>query len=361
MHRILGLSFILLSVGACAGEDMSVMAMEQRQRVIDHLGELKVPADIATSIGDLALNDVPTRESAAALLIKHAERKAVVSALITAAREDDPDKRPNAASILVTMGPSVLPELEAALEKNETRARAAWAISEMGDNARPALPALVKLLQSDDIFAVNDAATALAKMGSAAHGCIDAMLDAMKCPDQDARAAIAQAIKQAGPTAENIPRMIPLLKDRFMKVRSTIILAFGYMGDAAKPTIPVLIEHLKDENSWCRMHAAAALARFGPAAAEAEAPLTAALSDEAGTVRGAAANALARICPSPRIVPDLIAAVQDENERVRHLASEALVLVGKPALEDLRGASEASDDAKLKTLLAELIQKIETN
>jgi len=352
----LALPIVACSFSLVAGEDMAMMAQEQRERVLAQLTAKKFPTDIATCIADLAQTDVPTRENAGKLLLAHSDRKTVIAALIAGAKDDDPDKRPNAATLLVKLGDEAVEPLIAALSVNETRPRAAWALSELRESAKPALPALTALLKNE--AAARDAAMALGAIGHDAKEVLPALIEAMNNPNEEARAAIAAAIKQIGPGSEHIPLLIPLLQDKYLKVRSTIILTFGYMGDAGKPAIPAIAKHLTDPSSWCRMHAAASLARFGPDAKEAVPALRAALQDKEGVVRGNAATALARIAPSAEIVPDLIDAAQDSNERVRNLAAEALVIVGKPALEDLKGAAGATDDKVFKALLDEVIQKI---
>jgi len=130
------------------------------------------------------------------------------------------------------------------------------------------------------------------------------------------------------------------------------------MGDAGKPAIPEIIKMIKDENTWVRMHSCASLARFGPDAKDAVPQLREALADEMGIVRGTAAMALAKIAPSADFVPDFIKLLQDENERVRTLAEDAIFAIGKPAVDDLKAAASACSDAKLKLTLEELARKI---
>jgi HEAT repeat protein len=360
MKHIVFAALVLVTANSVfAGEDMAMMAQESRERVFSALTKRLVKPEIANSVADLQSTDFPTRENAAKKLAAESDRKAVIDALIAAAREDDANKRPNAGSLLVEMRADSIQPLIAALDANETRSRAAWALSEMGEDAKAAIPALTALLKNENANAVMDAAKALGSMGAAAKPSIPALIDAMTHPNQEARSALAEAIKRAGPGPEYIPKLIPLLDDKFMQVRSTIILTFGYMGEAGKPTIPIIAKHLKDENAWCRMHAAASLARFGPDAKETAAALKEALSDSADNVRGAAANAIARVAPSAEIVPDLIGLAQDKNERVSNKACEALVLIGTPALKDLKEVSEATDDAVLKALLGDVMKKIQ--
>jgi len=349
-----------LAFAVVAEDEMMRMSIEARERVMAIMAARKVPADISVHVAKLTDNDVPTRESAVKALLEHSERKTVIHALVGAMKEDDNNKRPNAGTVLVKMGSEAVVPLIEALDLPDVRARASWALTELGEAAKPAVPSLVKLLKSSDANAANDAAVALGVMGQGVSDVLPALIETLKHENRDVRAAAATAIKQIGPTGEHIPLLLPALQDPFMKVRSTVILTFAYMGEAARPTIPEIIKMLKDENAWVRMHSAAALGKFEAAAKDAVPNLRAALSDEAGIVRGVAATSLAKIQPSAEIVPDLIKLVQDSNERVRTLAEDALVTIGKPALEDLKGAAEVLDDKRLKSALQEIIQKIQT-
>jgi HEAT repeat protein len=346
------------SVFAHAEEDMMRLMMEARQRLIDNLAAKNIPADIVRFAAKLTDNDNPTRDKAADALLEHADRKNVITAMIIAMKNDNNDKRPNAGTVLVKIGAEALDALTTALKDNELRPRATWALSEMGETAKPAVPALMNLLKSETPMAVGDAAVALGLLGQNARAALPLLIEALKNEDREVRAVVATAIRQVGPKAEDIPQLLPALKDPYMKVRSTLILMFGYMGDNGKAAIPAIIPHIKDENSWVRMHSAASLARFGADAKDAVPVLKEALSDEAGVVRGTAAMALAKIAPSSEFVPDMIRLLQDTNERVRNLAEEALVTIGKVAVEDLKGAAEVTADAQLKATLDEIVRKI---
>jgi len=361
MKRVVLILFAILclfSATAYAEEEMMRMAIEARERMLASFKAKQIPDDIALTAARLTDNDVPTREKAADALLEHSDRKTVIAAMILAMKEDDNNKRPNAGTILVKIGADALAPLVEALEVNEQRARATWAISELGEAAKSAVPALIKLLKADKPLAVADGAVALGVMGQNAKEALLPLIDALKNPDREVRAAVATAIKQIGPAPEHVALLLPHLQDPYMKVRSTITLTFGYMGDAGKPAIPEMMKHIKDENSWVRMHTCASLARFGADAKDAAPLLKEALNDEAGVVRGNAAVALSKIAPSSDLVPDLIRLLQDPNERVRNLAEEAVVEVGKLALDDLSAAAGATTDPALKTTLTELKRKI---
>jgi HEAT repeat protein len=360
MKRAILVLAVLLAVSAGAEEEMRRRMVEARGRILEDLQAQKIPADIGNVAILLNDMDVPTREDAAKKMLAHSDRKTVIAAMILAMKEDDNDRRPNAGTVLAQIGAEALEPLMAALKSKEatTRQRAAWTLSEMGDGAKPAIPALIEMLKSSEPLAVGDGAIALGKMGQDAKEALMPLIAALKCPDQEVRASVASAIKQLGPTADHIPLLLPALKDPYMKVRSTVTLTFGYMGEAGKPAIPEIIKGIKDENTWVRMHSCASLARFGPDAKDAVPQLREALSDEMGIVRGTAAMALAKIAPSADFVPDFIKLLQDSNERVRTLAEDAIFAIGKPAVDDLKAAASACSDAKLKLTLEELARKI---
>ena len=361
MTRTIVIFVFLLTSGAgiCAEDEMMSVAREAHERMLINLKANQIPDEIVAVATKLTEMDTPTRDAASKVLIANSDRKTVLNAMILAMKEDDNDKRPNAGTVLVQIGAEAVTPLIDALPKNELRSRAAWALSQLGEKARPAIPALIQLLKSDLPVAVNDGAVALGIMGQEAKEALLPLIEALKNPDSEVRVAVATAIKQIGPSAEHIPLLLPALKDPYMKVRSTIILTFGYMGDAGKPAIPEMIKLLKDENAWVRMHTSASLARFGADAKDAVPALRAALGDESGVVRGTAAMALARIQPSSDFVPDMIKLLQDQNERVRTLAQEALVTIGKVGVDDLKAAADASGDKGLKTTLDELVRKIQ--
>lgn len=360
MKRAVWALVVFLAAGACAEEEMMRMALEARERMLATFKARQIPDEIALTAARLTDNDVPTREKAAAALLEHADRKTVITAMILAMKEDDNNKRPNAGTVLVKIGADALGALVEALDVNDLRGRASWALSELGETAMPAIPALIQLLKSDKPLAVSDGAAALGVMGQNAKDALPPLIEALKNPDREVRAAVATAIKQIGPAPEHVALLLPHLQDPYMKVRSTLILAFGYMGEAGKPAIPEMIKHIQDENSWVRMHSAASLARFGADAKDAVPQLRAALGDEAGVVRGTAAMALAKIAPSADLIPDFIRLLQDLNERVRNLAEEAVVEVGKAAIDDLKAAAGATSNPALKTTLTELARKIQS-
>jgi HEAT repeat protein len=116
----------------------------------------------------------------------------------------------------------------------ETRRIAAVGLGRLKENSLPALPSLVKVLESDT--------------------------------DKDVRAAAAEAIGGIGKKAkEAVPNLIHAAQgDKWPKVRKASIQALGSMGEEAREAIPVLAKALKDPDMHTRNSARNALNRVDP-------------------------------------------------------------------------------------------------
>lgn len=115
-----------------------------------------------------------------------------------------------------------------------------------------------------------------------------------------------------------------------------------------KKAIPYLVEGLRDENAGIRKGAARALGSIGdPDGFE---PLTRALSDPDPDVRGPAALALGEL-RDPRAIPFLINLFYDANATIRNEAADALATIGTPAFEPLVAAlSDSKTGARLAAI-----------
>ena len=110
------------------------------------------------------------------------------------------------------------------------RSFAADALSEIGTEARVAIPALIEALKDQDRFVRISAAKGLGKMGT------------------EAKAAV--------------PPLIELLKDSEPLVRANAAEALGRMGAEAKTAILALTELQKDQAPVVRLAAAGALGKI---------------------------------------------------------------------------------------------------
>jgi HEAT repeat protein len=224
-----------------------------------------------------------------------------------------------------------------------TRARAAWALGNMGPEASKVADSLVRALGDADQDVRFEAARALAKLGAAA---APALAKALGAPEPRARSSAARALAALGPRAvAAVPRLAAALKDLSPEVREGAAAALGRVGPQAAPAVAALGEALKDKDVKVRRSAAAALGWVGTAAARSVPGLAKALEDEDAGVRRASAEALLKIGPAARhAVPALIKTLKDKDRKVRAAAAAALGGVGSAAGAAVKALCETTKD-----------------
>ncbi len=132
---------------------------------------------------------------------------------------------------------------------------------------KEAVPVLASLLAARDEMTSSYAASALGDMKTAA---LPALPDLIKClethPQNKTREDAAKAIGDIGPKASAaVPALIKAGKnDKWPSVRKTAVTAIGEMGPAAKEAIPMLRKALESPDDWMRLAARNALFRVEP-------------------------------------------------------------------------------------------------
>jgi len=129
----------------------------------------------------------------------------------------------------------------------------------MGPNARPAVPALIGLLQEKSGNTQGYAARALGAIGPAAAAAIPALAGLLDDKNQFARVSAAEALGHLGPSA--VPTLIQALQNRDWLVRAKAAQGLAALGSAATPAVAALKEKLQDEDAEVRRCAAVALSR----------------------------------------------------------------------------------------------------
>ncbi len=190
--------------------------------------------------------------------IARPENIADIPALIKAL-EKDGDKyfRRHAAFALGNIGPEAkeaVPALINALEKDgdkDVRWRAADALVNIDPEAKEVVPALIKALEKDgDKEVRRNAAYALGKIGPQAKEVVPALIKAMeKDGDEDVRGRAADALGNIGSEAkEAVPALIKAMEmDGDIDVRRNAADAVGKIGSEAKEAVPALIKALEME------------------------------------------------------------------------------------------------------------------
>ena len=238
----------------------------------------------------------PIEKALAKLLARATARKEVVEAL-------------------VRYGARVTQRLIEHLESDdvETRHAALTAIGRIGD-AR-SVPALVRVLTTDDELTIQ-AAGALAKIGD--RRAFEALLDLIGHPQAAVRQAVIGAINSIG-HPELPVRAVQLLDHPDARVRESAVKIAGYFGFCECQEL--LLERCRDEDENVRRAAIEHIPYLDDD--RTISILADALQNGTARVRASAAQALAHV-ESPLALPCLLAALNDADSWTRYFAARSI-------------------------------------
>ncbi|PWT97659.1 MAG: glycosyltransferase [Candidatus Melainabacteria bacterium] len=244
----------------------------------------------------------------------------------------------------------------------EIRHSAAYHLSEMGPEAKDAVPQLIEVLQSDPVISIRaEAASALGKIGAPASAAIPGLISFLKSKEgKYERTYAASALGGIGKQPElAVPALIDALQhDEEPVVKRLAAMALGSFGADARPAIPALIEALNEGNKDLREAAAYGLRKI-PAGASDVPALTKLLDDDIDIAREAAARSIAGAgSEAVGAVPKLVALLEDKNASVREAAAGALGAIGPDAKEAVPALKKALTDAEVHDEAADALEQI---
>jgi 3-methyladenine DNA glycosylase AlkD len=191
------------------------------------------------------------------------------------------------------------------------------------------IPDLISSLEDPDPVVRKESAQALGCIGKEATTAIPALTQTLGDEKKWVRIAAAWALGRIGPEA--IPSLTQALENQDANIRAAAAWGLGYIGSEANESIPVLIQALGDEDETVCQAAAWALGGIGSAAVP---TLIQVLEDKDldADLRKYAAIALGQAgTEAEEAIPNLILALEDENEEVRTGAKIALwYITGHP-------------------------------
>jgi HEAT repeat protein len=216
----------------------------------------------------------------------------------------------------------------------ETRAAAADTLGAIGKDAADAIPKLAELLGEGELPRVMTevgsaysavgirAASALGQMGEEA---VAPLQRALGHKSSSVRSNAACALQDIGHAAmAAVPSLIPLLKDRDELVRERAIWALGAINADAANTVPALVACLSDKNFNIRVAATGALGAVRPMTPAALKGLVRALHDDEGDVQNEAAEALGEL--GDNAIPAIPALIEMLQSRKAYRYSHPVVL-----------------------------------
>ena len=266
-----------------------------------------------------------------------AESDGDVSKLAAQLGASDRDTRRDAGFQLQRLGPAAkaaLPDLIKALDDPDRQvwANAIAAIAAIGPDAKDAVPRLIAALDGrksrddrprDKAQMLLRSAFALTSIGDAAR---PALIEALKADDTGLRIGAAKALGGMGARAKDaIPALIENLGHNDEELRNEVTEALGLIGaDAVSP----LTKSLDWPDPRLRIGSARALAAIGPSVAAGSALLQRLQNETEVPVRAAILGALSRAgVPQEKFVPLLIAGLRDDRDELRAAAVNALIVV----------------------------------
>ena len=278
-----------------------------------------------------------------------------VAALAEALRDQNDQVCSSAASALGWIGQDAVRPL-AMLLQDQNRdvqlgaARSLLYISyTIGRDAKAAIPALIDVLQGQDIELASYAAEALGQIGPDASEAIPALVAALSRQEEDRdtdefafrfresmQNVATFALGRMGKGA--VPDLITLLSNSDKATRVRALLALSQIGLDAQEAVPHLIPLLQSEDEKIQLLAAIALAEMGVEADAVLPKLIAALQTENHEVRAKVISAIGNLGSSAtQAVPDLIRTIGEgsfysEDWAVRNSATQALIKIGANAV-----------------------------
>jgi HEAT repeat protein len=220
--------------------------------------------------------------------------QAAVPALTSALEQAGPAQKAPIAATLKRIQTSELDQVITqglSAEDDDIRLSAAAALAEGA--SKEDIPALAILLHDKHLYVRVVAIVGLGKTRS--RDAVAFLVDTLNREDESTvRYEVVRALAQlAEHTAEAIPPLVEALKDPTLLVQLIAVTALGEIGPAARAAVPQLLDGLKHEDWSLRQYAATALGKIG--SHEAIPALTHSLEDEHEKVREAAAEALERL------------------------------------------------------------------
>ena len=250
-------------------------------------------------------------------------------------------------------------------DRDQSRRHAIFLLGVVGPGAKPALPALKKMLRHEDFHTQYWTCRTLAKMGDAALEAVPDLTDQLRAQTASVRRNAALAIGQLGPKCgeQVVSPLTNCLKDRQQMVRSDAATALGKLGAVAMPAVPALREAARDPNRAIRSQSALAVWRLTKQTDDVLEPLLAELASL--DAPWDAADALNEVGPAAApLVPKVRALLKSPDAETRAYAAQVLGGIGpeaRVALAELKKIA-ANDDEDEDALEAarDAVKKLET-
>jgi HEAT repeat protein len=174
-----------------------------------------------------------------------------VPALVDAAYDPKSPIRPAAVSAIGTIQSQhdiAVPTLIAALNRDETRANAFYALGILGTTAKDAVPAIMAVSRDAKGAIRPDALYVLSIMDPNGASFFELLFGMLQDPNPNLRNIALNYFGRGQSYPEALPLLVTLFKSD-PSMRNRIAYAFGAMGAEAKPAVPMLVEMIGDQET----------------------------------------------------------------------------------------------------------------
>lgn len=271
--------------------------------------------------------EAPANRTAAAqaLLIMSPHAQSALPALSNAVHWDGTASW-HAALALARLGEPGTAALVAALSNAPPAQRGyvCYALSTKGEAASNAIPALLRVLQTDTPEVAEKAAQALSNMRSLA---VPELASTLEHPNVQVRISAIRALSAMGPAARDaLPQLLQQARAQPAAIRAAAVEALAQVRLSDPRVVTALAESLADTDLAVRLKALQGLRRLPEPARRAKTALLGALADDNPVIRAQTAALLGEAkAEFDWIMPALHQVVRnDDNELARASAKEAL-------------------------------------
>jgi HEAT repeat protein len=206
------------------------------------------------------------------------------------------------------------------VSKTSTYCSAALGLKALSTNAAPAVPDLVRVLQSCDRQTLWYVANALGQIGEAA---VLPLIPLLNDPNADVRHATAYALGQIGsPALAAAPNLVQRLSETNPSIRAAAIFALAQIGPKAGPAVLKIVQERRGED---QRNAARALVGIHPRS-QLSRPVLAEMAQDSDPASRAVAIETMSLLLLVRTndMPIYLAGLSDPNAEVRLAAAKAL-------------------------------------
>lgn len=250
---------------------------------------------------------------------------------LLAALESDNSQIQVLGESLALLGPKITPDLIKAIahENPRVRAGAATALGTIVPARAESIEALGNALKDSDETVQSQTLVAIERLGPRAKTAIDSTRQLLQSPSATVRLKAVDAMFHVAPRNETLANdLTPLVSDADDTVQVHVIQILQTLGPISKSAIPSVLNYLHDEPPEVRLAAAAFMASHGARAVDALPSLRLMLNDSAPELRLAAITALTQMRGSAKpVFNDLVVCLNDSTSNVKGAAINAITVI----------------------------------